>query len=222
RITIPSYCRKLALNLNVCVEYDLRTCVTILQLLSNEKNTNINLYIQWLGHLQLYVRRQHDQFNSKELLSSCHLYLPDQNEFYSLKQLLVISDNEKYQNGILLVSKYLKLQIISPSINQIYWQFKDLFQFLGCTCTITISHIYQTIYLATLDKTNFFALGDCHTILTENGMESMIILFQYLENLLLNCIKENKQKSPDLYHAIVENKHLTAPCGSREDLEWRF
>ncbi|CAF1518597.1 unnamed protein product [Adineta steineri] len=53
RITIPPYCRKLALNFNVCVEYDLRTCVTILQLLSNEKNTNINLYIQWLGHLQL-------------------------------------------------------------------------------------------------------------------------------------------------------------------------
>ncbi|CAF1355238.1 unnamed protein product [Adineta steineri] len=222
RITIPPYCRRLALNLNVCVEYDLRTCVTILQLLSNEKNTNINLYIQWLGHLQLYVRRQHDQFNSKELLSSCYLYLPDQNEFYSLKQLLVISDNEKYHNGILLVSKYLKLQIISPSINQIYWQFKDLFQFLGCTCTINISYIYQTIYSATLDKTNFFALGDCQTILTENGMESMIILFQYLENLLLDCVKENKQNSADLYHAIVERKHLTAPCGSREDLEWRF
>ena len=34
-------------------------------------------------------------------------------------------------------------------------------------------------------------------------------------------MKENKQNN-DLYQAIVKNKHDRAPCGSREDLEWRF
>ena len=218
RITVPSHCRALAIKLGVCVEYDLRTCVTILQLLSNEKNTNIDLYIQWLGHLQLYVRQQHAEFNSKELLSSCQLYLPDQQKFYSLKDLLVISNDDEHRNGILLVSKYLKLQIISPSINQVYWQFKDLFRLLNCTCAINITNIYNTIYSASQDKSNFYALGDCTTTLTENGMESMIVLFQYLEDLLLKCVKEN----PELYHAVVQNKHLTAPCGSQEDLKWRF
>jgi hypothetical protein len=221
RITIPSHCRALAINLGVCVEYDLRTCVTILQLLSDERNTNVDLYIQWLGHLQLYVRQQHGEFNSKSLLSSCQLYLPDQQNFYSLKDLLVISDNEDHRNSILLASKYLKLQLISPSINQIYWQFKDLFRLLDCTCAVTIDHVYNTIYEASRDKTNFFALGDCNTTLTENGMETIITLFQYLEHLILECVKENIGNN-DLYHAIVENRHSTAPCGSREDLEWRF
>ncbi|CAF5059355.1 unnamed protein product, partial [Rotaria sp. Silwood1] len=133
-ITVPSYCRSLASKFGVCAEYDLRTCVTILQLLSNEKNTNIDLYIQWLGHLQLYVRHQYDTIDPTGLLSSCRLYLPDQNQFYSLRNLLVMSDNNQHRQAILLVCKYRKLQIISPSINQIYWQFKDLFRMLGCQC----------------------------------------------------------------------------------------
>jgi hypothetical protein len=221
RSTIPFHCRTLAINLGVCVEYDLRTCVTILQLLSDEKNTNVDLYIQWLGHLQLYVRQQHAEFNSENLLSSCQLYLPDQQNFYSLKDLLVISNDDEHRTGILLVSKYLKLQLISPSFNQIYWQFKDLFRLLNCTCSISISHIYRTIYSASRDKNNFFALGDCTTTLTDNGMENIIILFQYLEDLFLKCVKENSENK-DLYNAVVENTHRTAPCGSREDLEWRF
>jgi hypothetical protein len=52
-------------------------------------------------------------------------------------------------------------------------------------------------------------------------METMIILFQYLEDLILKCVKENVENK-DLYHAIVENKHPAAPFGSRVDLEWRF
>ena len=118
-----------------------------------------------------------NNLTQKNLLSSCCLYLPDQDKFYSLKQLLVVSNNEKHHNGVLLISKYLELQLISPSINQIYWQFKDLFRLLGCTCAVTIDHIYRIIYLASHDKRNFFALGDCNTTLTENGMETMIILF---------------------------------------------
>lgn len=221
RITIPLYCRALAIDLGVHVQYDLRTCVTILQLLSDEKNPNVDLYIQWLGRLQLYVQQEYDDFNSESLLSLCQLYLPDQQNFYSLKDLLVISDNEEHRNGVLLVSKYLKLQLISPSINQIYWHLKDLFRRLGCKCEVTIDHIYKTIDLASYDASNFFALGDCTTTLTENGMETMIVLFQYLEDLILKCVKENHVNN-DLYRAIIEERHPKAPCGSREDLEWRF
>jgi hypothetical protein len=222
RITLSSHCRSLAIQLGVCVEYDLRTCVTILQLLSDEKNTNIDLYIQWLGHLQLYVRQQHVTSNKNNLLLSCRLYFPEQQQFCSLKDLLVVaSDNAEHRDGILLVSIYLKLQLISPSINQIYWQFKDLFRLLGCICAVSIVNIHTTIYLASHDKTNFFALGDCTTTLTENGMEKMITLFQYLEDLIMKCVKDNVTNI-ELYRAVVENKHPTAPCGSREDLEWRF
>ncbi|CAF3498569.1 unnamed protein product [Rotaria sordida] len=223
RITIPSYGRVLAKNLGICVEYDLCTCVNILQLLSNEKNTNIDLYIKWLSHLQLYVCQQHIELDTKPLLLSWQLYLPDQNDCYSLKDLLIISNNEEHHNGILLVSKYLKLQLISSSINQIYWQFKDLFHLLGCisTSTITVDHICTTIDLTSRDKSNFFALGDCATTLTENGMEKMIVLYQYLEDSILKYIKKNMSNT-ELYDTIVTNKHPTASYGSREDLEWRF
>ncbi|CAF3386954.1 unnamed protein product [Rotaria sp. Silwood1] len=223
RITIPSYCRVLAKNLGICVEYDLRTCVNILQLLSNEKNTNVDLYIKWLSHFQLYVRQQHIESNIKTLLLSCQLYLPDQKNSYLLKDLLIVSNNEEQHDSLLLISKYLKLQLISPLNNQIYWQFKDLFHVLGCisTSTITIDHICTTIYWASRDKSNFFALGDCNTTLTENGIEKMIVLYQYLENLILKCVKTNRSNI-DLYDNIVTKKHPTASYGSREDLEWRF
>ena len=221
RIAIPAHCRALAIDLGVAIEYDLRTCVTILQLLSDEKNRNIDLYIQWLGHLQLYIRQQHNEIDSKSLLASCQLYLPDQQNFYPLKDLLVMSDNGDHRDSIPFVSKYLHLQWISPSNNQIYWQFKDLFRLLGCTCAISIDHICTTINRASDDKSNFFTLGDCQTSLTENGMETMIILLQYLEALILKYVNE-KMKNQDLYRAVVENKHPTAPCGSRVDLEWRF
>ncbi|CAF4164824.1 unnamed protein product [Rotaria sp. Silwood2] len=130
RITIPLYCRTLAKNLGICVEYDLRTCANILQLLSDEKNTNTDLYIKWLGHLQLYVLQQHTDLNTTSLLSSCRLYFPEQNNFYSLNELLIISNSEEYSDAISIISKYLKLQLISPLINQTYWQFKDLFHLL--------------------------------------------------------------------------------------------
>ncbi|CAF4702167.1 unnamed protein product [Rotaria sp. Silwood1] len=221
RIIVPSYCRSLASKFGVCAEYDLRTCVTILQLLSDEKNTNIDLYIQWLGRLQLNVRQQYDTIDPTSLLSSCQLYLPDQKQFHSLKDLLVMSDNDQHRQAILLVCKYRKLQLISPSINQTYWQFKDLFRMLGCQCVVSISDIYSTIYSARHDKNNFYDLGDGQTILTENGMEAMITLFQYFEILIMICVTEHAVDT-DLYRAIVTNKHKKAPCGSREDLEWRF
>ena len=221
RVTLPSYCRSLAIQLGVRAEYDLRTCVTILQLLTDEKNTNVDLYIEWLGRLQLNVRQQYGTINPESLLSSCHLYLPDQQQFCPLKRLLIVNDDNEHRPGIASVCKYLKLQLISPSTNQIYWQFKDLFRLLRCQCEVTMSNIYLTIYSASLDKTNFFALGDCQTTLTENGMETMIILFQYLEHLILVCV-EASEKNTDLYRAIVEKKDPRAPCGSAEDLRWRF
>ncbi|CAF1337053.1 unnamed protein product [Rotaria sordida] len=221
RIAVPPHCRALAIVLGVRVEYDLHTCVSVLKLLSDEKNTNVDLYTQWLGHLQLYVLQQHDDFDRESLLSSCQIYLPDQQNFFPLNDLLIVPDNKDHPNGNLFISKYLNLQWISPSVNQIYWHLRELFHILGCTCAVTIDHIYETIYRANHDKTNFFALGDCTTTLTENGMEVMIILFQYLDDLIMQCVKQNI-KDHDLYRTIVENKHQTAPCGSREDLQWRF
>ncbi|CAF3927484.1 unnamed protein product [Rotaria sordida] len=130
-------------------------------------------------------------------------------------------DNNQHRQATLLVCKYRKLQMISPSINQIYWQFKDLFRMLGCQCVVSISDIYSAIYSARYDKNNFYDLGDGETILTENGIENMISLFQYFESLILICVTEHDTNT-DLYQAIITNKHQTAPYGSREDLEWRF
>ncbi|CAF4175149.1 unnamed protein product [Rotaria sp. Silwood2] len=222
-ITIPHHCRALAKSLGICTEYNLLTCVKILKLLSNEQNTNVDLYVQWLSHLQLYVRQQHTELNMETLLSSFQLYLPDEKNFYLLKDLLIKSDNEEHDRGILLISKYLKLQLISPLNNQIYWQFKDLFHLLGClsTSTISITYIYTTIYFASHDKNNFIAFGDCKTTLSDYGTELMITLYQYLEDLIWKCVK-NKGTNSDLYNAIIISKHPTAPYGSREDLEWRF
>ena len=221
RISIPSDCRSLAIDLGVHVECDLRTCVTILQLLSDEKNTDVDQYIQWLGHLQLYLCQQSNPFDSDSLLASCQLYLPDQNNFYSFKDLLIIPDNKDHHESILLVCKYLKSQWISPVNNQIYWPFKDLFRRLGCTCSITINHICNTLHRMTSDKNNFYALGDCNTTLKDSGMETMIILLQYLEALILACVKD-KPENENLYRAVIESRHPTAPCGSRPDMEWRF
>ncbi|CAF3965146.1 unnamed protein product, partial [Rotaria sp. Silwood1] len=223
RITIPLYCRAFAKSLGICVEYDVRTCTNILQLLSDEKNTNTDLYVKWLGHLQLYVLQQHIDLNTTNLRSSCRLYFPEQNNFYSLDEVLIISNSEEYSDAISIISKYLELQLISPLINQTYWQFKDLFHLLDCksTSTITIDHICTAIDLASHDKNNFFALGDSTTTLTENGMETIISLYQYLEEFVLKYVKKNATNT-DLYKTVVVNKHPTAFCGSREDLEWRF
>ncbi|CAF3655260.1 unnamed protein product, partial [Rotaria socialis] len=145
RITIPHYCRALAKSLDICVEYDLRTCANILQLLSDEKNTNTDLYVKWLGHLQLYVLQQHIDLNRTSLLSSCRLYFPEQNNFYSLNEVFIISNSEEYSNAISIISKYLKLQLISPLINQTYWQFKDLFHLLNCKSISTITFVLHLI-----------------------------------------------------------------------------
>ena len=73
-------------------------------------------------------------------------------------------------------------------------------------------NIHTIIYLASHDKTNFFALGDCTTTLTENGMEVMITLFQYLEDLITKCVEENATNI-ELYRAVVVN--LSKDIGKR-------
>ncbi|CAF4251448.1 unnamed protein product [Rotaria sp. Silwood2] len=222
-ITIPHHCRTLAKNLGICTEYNILTCVKILKILNNEKNTDIDLYVQWLSHLQLYIRQQHNELNVQTFLSSFQLYLPDENNFYFLKDLLIKPDNNEYDRAILLLSKYLKLQLISSTNNQIYLQFQDLFHYLGClsASTIRIDYVHSAIYLATCDRSNYIALGDCKTILNDYGTEIIVTLYQYLEYLIWEYIKNNDTYS-DLYNTIVKNKSPTAPCGSREDLEWRF
>ena len=223
RIAVPFYARALAIDLGVHVEYDHYACVTILQLLSMEKNTDVDLFVEWLDHLRLYIRQQHGGIDLENLLPSFQLYLPDQKEFYSLKDVLVISSSEKDRHGISLVSKYLKLQIISPSNNEIYWKFKDLFRLFRCTCTITIDHIYDTIYQAGLDETNFLLLGDGTTTLTKNAIAEIDILFCFFENLILRCVEETENtENQDIFHAVIKNKHMEAPCGSHDDLKWRF
>jgi hypothetical protein len=52
-------------------------------------------------------------------------------------------------------------------------------------------------------------------------METTITLFQYLEHSILQCLAESA-KDTDLYRFVIENKHSKAPCGSREDFQWRF
>lgn len=221
RVQIPSYCRSLAIDLGVHVECDLRTCVTVLQLLSHEKSTDVDQYIQWLGHLQLYLCQQSNPFDSNSLLASCQLYLPAQNNFYPFKDLLITADNKDHHESILLVCKYVKLQWISPVNNEIYWPFKDLFRRLGCISSITINHVCNTLQGMTHEKSNFYALGDCNTTLKDSGMETTIILLQYLETLILACVKD-KPENEKLYRAVIEKRHPTAPCGSRPDMEWRF
>jgi hypothetical protein len=222
RIHVPPYCRSLAMKMGVRAEYDLITCVTILQYLSDEKITDVDLYIEWLGRLQLKVRQKNQTIDKKSFRSTCQLYLPDQQRFCSLKNLLVMSEiNDQHREGILLVCKYLKLQLVSSTSNQTYWQFKDLFRILDCQCTVTIENIYRTIRLASKDKHNFYPLGDHLTTLKKNGMETMITLFQYLEDTIAKCVADSAPDT-DIYRAIITNKHPKAFEGNREDLQWRF
>ena len=86
---------------------------------------------------------------------------------------------------------------------------------------MTIANICLTISSASNDKHNFYPLGDHLTTLTENGLERMITLFQYLHQSILQCVADSA-KDTDLYRLIIENKPRNAPCGSREDFQWRF
>ncbi|CAF4891456.1 unnamed protein product, partial [Rotaria sp. Silwood1] len=222
RIDVPSYCRSLAMKMGVSTDYDLNTCVSILQYLGDEKITNVDLYIEWLGRLQLEVRQNNKNIDKKGFRSTCQLYLPDKQQFCSLKHLLVMSEiNDQNREGILLVCKYLKLQLISLTTNQTYWQFRGLFHILDCQCSVSIENIYRTICLASNDKHNFYPLGNRLTTLKPNGLETMITLFQYLEHSIGKCVADSAQDS-NLYRAVITNKHPTAHCGSREDLQWRF
>ncbi|CAF0735333.1 unnamed protein product [Adineta steineri] len=221
-INVPSYCRSLAMNMGVRTEYDLMTCMTILQYLSNEKITNVDLYIEWLGRLQLEIRKKDETIDMDSFRSTCHLYFSDQQKFCLLKDLLVMSEiNDQHYASILLVCKYLKLQLISSTSNQTYWQFKDLFRTLDCQCKVTVENIYRTIRLARNDKKNFYQLGDGLTTLNEDGMETMITLYQYLEDSIAKCVQDSESDT-DLYRTIITQKHPKAPYGSREDLQWRF
>ncbi|CAF3878418.1 unnamed protein product [Rotaria sp. Silwood1] len=92
RIDVPSYCRSLAMKMGVSTDYDLNTCVSILQYLGDEKITNVDLYIEWLGRLQLEVRQNNKNIDKKGFRSTCQLYLPDKQQFCSLKHLLVMSE----------------------------------------------------------------------------------------------------------------------------------
>ncbi|CAF3772028.1 unnamed protein product [Rotaria sp. Silwood1] len=221
QVDIPPDCRSLAKMLGVICDYDLRACVTVLQVLSDQRNTDLMLYIHWLGHLQLYFRQQCTRCQSIEVISSCRIYLPDNQQFRSLKDLLVLQNHTEHRTSIELVSEYLNLPVISPSTNQIYWQFKDLFDILNCVCAVNLSHLFQTIHLASCDKSNFHDLGDGMTVLKEMGVEKMISLYHHLETLILKCVMENKTNDT-LHNAIAKKRHPTAPCGSREDWEWRF
>lgn len=221
QVDVPPDCRSLAKMLDVNCDYDLRACVKVLQVLSEQKSTDLVLYTHWLGHLQLHVRQQRSYCEFTEVLSSCHIYLPDHQQFRLLKDLLVIQDHTEHRASLELVSQYLNLPIISPSINHIYWQFKDLFDMLKCTFAVNLSHLFQTIHLASRDESNFHVLGDGTTVLKEMGAEKIIALYQHLENLILKCVIEN-ETNKSLYKAIVQKRHPTAPCGSREDWEWRF
>ena len=220
-VSIPSCCRALAKLLGVLSEYDLRACVTVLQFLSKQKNINEKLYVEWLSRLQFYVHQQLPQFQLTDILSLCQIYLPDHKQFRPLKDLLVVEDKGKYNGVITLVSEYLNLPIISPSINQIYWQFKDLFRALSCTCAVSLAHLFKTIHLASSDTNNFYTIGDCKTILREDRIETMINLYQYLEQLILDCVETNKSNHL-LFDAIVQRTHPKAPCASQEDWQWRF
>lgn len=221
RVAIPSYCRPLAAKLGVGISYDLPTCVTVLQLLANAKSTDLPLYVEWLGHLQLFILQQGAQSKPTDLLLLCSIYLPDQQEVCPLENLLIVSDNIEHRAAIRIVSKYLKLQVISPSNNQIYWPFENLLRTLNCSCAVTISNVFETIHLASRDPENFHSVGDCTTLLTELGVETMLTLYKYLEHLILQYVKENS-KDDELFRAVVKQSHPTAPCGSREDWNWRF
>jgi hypothetical protein len=221
-ISLPTYCRSLATRLNVCIDYDLRACVTSLQCLANQKSTDIDHYIQWLGRLQLYVRQQYDAINRQDLLSSCQLYLPETNEFCSLEKLVIIStDDKQHRPSIDLVCQHLELKFISPTNNQIYWQFKDLFRRLGCRCAISISDICSTIQHARSNTNNYFDLGDGRTNLSERGVETMIQLCQYLEHQIKTSVIDHLPHG-DLYQNVIENRPAQAVYGTREDLQWRF
>lgn len=221
RIDIPRTCFSLAKRLGIICDYDCRACVTVLQVLSDQKNTDAMLYVYWLGHLQLYLRQHDIDDQAIELASGIRIYLPDYRQFRSLTELILQQDHDEHQESITLVSEYLGLSIISPSINSIYWQYKDLFDRLKCTCTVDQAHLLQTIRLASHDKSNFHALGDGMTVLKETGVEKLIRLYQHLETLLLKCVMEGKTDDT-LQNVVVQTRHPTLSCGSREDWEGRF
>ncbi|CAF1609378.1 unnamed protein product, partial [Adineta ricciae] len=92
RVDVPPYCCTLAMKLGVRAEYDLITCMNILRHLSSEKIDNVDLYLHWLTRLQLDIKEKIETVDKESFLSDCQLYLPDQEKFCLLKDLLIVAE----------------------------------------------------------------------------------------------------------------------------------
>ncbi|CAF1463548.1 unnamed protein product [Didymodactylos carnosus] len=214
-LDIPLHTRHLANLLGVCTEINLKSCLTVLQILSNNQHKDVDLYVEWMVHLQLYIRQK--QYNLRDIVSTCKLYMPDSDKFCSLNELFITTD-VKYTEEIKMITKYLSYECISPTFNSRYWQFKTLFITLGCHYQTTIADVIAILQLMSLDKSNFYQISDCTMILTEMGRENVSILLQYLETLLLSTILKYH---PELCQ-IVNQRNMNAPYGSKDEWNWRF
>lgn len=221
-INIQRASRTLARMLGVRLEYDLQTCITILNIIAHKGETDIQLYLTCLRRLQLEVHNDDADIDLDTLQMSCRLYLPDKSQFSPLTELLILSKyDDKYFDVVKQCCKYLDLKIISANENQVYWEFKELFFILKCKSFLTIKDVCLAISRASRDERNFFAIGDGNTVLNNAGRELMINLFEYLEFVLLETTK--KVVSDSLWYQLVINSRNDKACtGSREDLEWRF
>ena len=222
RIDIPPYCLRFATELGVCAEYNHCTTMNILKLLGENRIQNLDLYVEWLGRLQLEIRDESNLIDYEELRRVCRLYLPEKGEFCTLQDLLVMPDvDHQYNTAITAICKSLNLKHISVAKNQVYWQFQRVFQKAGCRCTLTVRDICLAIGNIINDTEYFIPIGDARTILNENGFESLICIFKFLEHCILDKIKTLPPESR-LYQTLIEDRDSAAVVGGEKDLLWRL
>lgn len=222
QVDVPLSCNSLARMLGVSFDKDdPETLVKILSWLNHKKSTNTELYVKWLHYLEECVYFHGIKLDEADILTSGQIYLPDNTIFRCLKDLLVMDNDFEYYEAAKQVSEYLQLGLISPSINRIYWQFKDALRMLGCSSAARVRQLFHTIHLVSQDKRNFHAIGDGRTILKKEVLEVLINLYQYCEYLIRDCVKRNDGNDA-ARTAIIERRNCKAPPGSPVDLEWRF
>lgn len=221
-IAVPVEYRSFAESLGVTCKFDFRIGVKVLKILASQKNEDCFLYIHWLNHLRRYFYQKNDEDKlMTDTLSDCEIYLNNIEKYRTLKDLVIVEENDDHRDSILIIARYLNLPIISSTVNEVYWQLKDFFVKHKLAYQMNISVIIRTIQLASKNKNNFYPFADGMTILKENAIEEFLKLYQYMEHLLGEQVLNGETENMVLKNAN-EIRNSAARCGSREHLQWRF
>eukprot|EP01117_Protostelium_nocturnum_P013720 TRINITY_DN5152_c0_g1_i1.p1 TRINITY_DN5152_c0_g1~~TRINITY_DN5152_c0_g1_i1.p1 ORF type:complete len:2262 (+),score=526.63 TRINITY_DN5152_c0_g1_i1:103-6888(+) len=178
-VAIPNDCRGLASLLGVTLEADFELCIKALQNLVNSECKDVGTYCQWLAQLRFKV----DSGERSQDVDVPLLYLPESHKgrgkFYHPRDIVICEQREETGNCVRVASE--GKGVVSVDYNQEYFHFSDVLIALGASKTFKIETILETLQKESKDRSHFIPLGLEGRLLSDVGLDTFKILYQYLD-----------------------------------------